>query len=103
MSEEVFVQTADNSAACGYPFKKGESYIIYGSLQDNIMQTGLCTRTNLLENATEDLDELDEGEYVSTYKPRCGGPTSAVVLQTFLFLFVGLAFSKKKRFILRLE
>ncbi len=100
--EEVFVQTADNSAACGYPFREGESYLIYGYLHNNIMQTGLCTRTNLLKNAQEDLDELAEGEYVSTYKPRCGGPTSAVVVQTFLFLFVGMAFSNKKRFLMRL-
>lgn len=98
LNTEIYIQTADNSAACGYPFEKGTSYVIYANMYDNFLHTGLCTRTARLEHAEVDLQELGEGERVSTYRPRCGGPTSAVVLQTILFLYVGLLFSRKGRF-----
>lgn len=101
MDKEIYIQTADNSAACGYPFEEGVSYIVYANLYDNFLHTGLCSRTARLEDAADDLQELDEGEQISTYKPRCGGPTSAVVLQTFLFLSIGMLFSRKGRFMFR--
>ena len=95
ITEEVVLQTADNTAACGYPFKKGESYIVYGNIYQNMMQTGLCTRTNLLDNAQEDLRDLDVGEEF-TRSPRCGGPTSAVIFQTFAFLLLGMPLIRRK-------
>ncbi len=97
LTKEVVVVTADNSAACGYPFEKGRSYLVYGYEHENVMQTGICTRTTRLEDADEDLRDLKAGEEFSTIRPRCGGPTSAVVVQTFMFLFIGMFFTRKKR------
>ncbi|HXW04334.1 MAG TPA: hypothetical protein VD833_03810 [Vicinamibacterales bacterium] len=41
---------------CGYPFKTGREYLIYGSRTDaGRIATSLCSRTAPLERATEDL------------------------------------------------
>ncbi len=98
-SKAIVVETADNSAACGFPFQRGKSYLVYGHVYENMPQTNICTRTRLLENADEDIADLDEGEEV--YSPRCGGPTNAVVIQTFMFLLVGISLLRKKPMIER--
>ena len=44
---------------CGYYFQINEEYLIYGYYsQLNYIWTDICTRTNLLEDAEEDLDYL---------------------------------------------
>lgn len=60
------VQTAGNSAACGYNFEAGKDYLVYAYASgddpltaENILSVGLCGRTNLLANATEDIVELN--------------------------------------------
>ena len=97
LPEEVIVETADNSAACGYPFDKGKSYLIYGYMHEGVMGTGICTRTARLEDASEDLTALGQGEEVSVHRPRCGGPTSAAMIQTFMFLMIGFPLLRKRR------
>ena len=45
---------------CGYYFQLNEEYLIYGYYsQMNHIWTDICTRTNLLEYASEDLDYLN--------------------------------------------
>ena len=45
---------------CGYYFQINEEYLIYGYYsQMNHVWTDICTRTNLLEDAEEDLDYLN--------------------------------------------
>ena len=45
-----------SSALCGYPFKTGREYLIYGSRsEDGRLTTGGCSRTALLERASEDV------------------------------------------------
>ncbi len=97
LPEEVIIETADNSAACGYPFDKGKSYLVYGHLHEGEMSTSICTRTTRLGDASEDLTALGQGEEVSYPQPRCGGPTSAVVIQTFMFLMIGFPILRKRR------
>ena len=46
---------------CGYYFQINEEYLIYGYYsQLNYIWTDICTRTNLLEDAEEDLDYLNQ-------------------------------------------
>ncbi len=54
------VNTASNSAACGYTFEEGEDYLVYarGRTQSDAFEVSLCSRTALLTNAAEDLDAL---------------------------------------------
>lgn len=63
-ASEVVVTTPTNSAACGYAFRKGESYVVYayGSGELGQLTTGLCSRTRTLSSAEEDLRDLGAGE-----------------------------------------
>ena len=59
IGEQVKVHTAGSSAACGYNFAKGESYLVYADRDEaDPMRVSLCSRTALIANAQEDLDFL---------------------------------------------
>ncbi|MCB9601319.1 MAG: hypothetical protein H6720_13380 [Sandaracinus sp.] len=89
-SESVVVHTARDSAACGFPFEVGQDYLVYASAEhDGSLSTGLCDRTALVADASEDLaalpgpgevpvDVQDEpaGEEPTTEPPARGGCAS---------------------------
>lgn len=55
----VKVTTAASSAICGYAFQKGRSYLVYASRDGKRpLRVSLCSRTQLLEKAAEDLKSL---------------------------------------------
>ena len=58
----IVVMTSSSSASCGYSFQVGENYLIYASLQESQLQTGLCSGTKPLSMAQEDLAVLGRGE-----------------------------------------
>lgn len=64
----VTVHTALNSAACGYNFEKGKSYLVYcyktpkGSDAAAGLWTNICTRTKPMDRAKDDLKELGGGK-----------------------------------------
>ena len=46
-----------SSSLCGYPFKAGRAYLIYGfRSEDGRLATSICSRTAPIERAAEDLD-----------------------------------------------
>jgi len=58
-AEEVKVHTAGSSAACGFPFVQGKTYLVYAVHDDaDPMRVSLCSRTALLEDAGEDIEFL---------------------------------------------
>ena len=57
---EIIVLTEANSAACGYEFQINNDYLIYAYSYSWGIYTNICTRTNLLEYANEDLDYLNQ-------------------------------------------
>lgn len=58
-AEADSVFTALNSAACGYDFQVGETYLIYADKRETgQLWTHLCTRTAHISEAGEDLDYL---------------------------------------------
>lgn len=60
VTARMSVSTALSSVSCGYPFEKGESYLIYASdLWET--DTNLCSRTAKWSDADEDLFALGEG------------------------------------------
>lgn len=60
--ERVVVRTASSGAMCGYPFEPNRSYLVYAHrTDDHGLRTGLCDRTQPIEEAGEDLDELGAG------------------------------------------
>jgi hypothetical protein len=64
---QVATDVADG-ASCGYPFEKGQKYLVYayGGQQD--LKTDGCTETKLLSKAGADLAVLGNSE-----KPKDGG------------------------------
>lgn len=87
VSKTIIVKTADNSAACGYPFRAGEEYIVYAYGEEDDLQTGICTRTAFLTRAQEDLTELGEGK-----TPESTTTPSLIVspAQTLVLAIVGI-------------
>jgi hypothetical protein len=62
-SETVLLETAASGASCGFEFRPGLEYIVYAYRDDQgTLQASLCSRTNLLEQAGEDLAALGEGD-----------------------------------------
>ncbi|MFN2318970.1 MAG: hypothetical protein ABR500_04745 [Dermatophilaceae bacterium] len=59
--EVSVVQTADNSAACGFNFDEGETYLVMAGSSAAGLETNLCTGTTLAADvAAGDLESLGE-------------------------------------------
>jgi hypothetical protein len=56
----VEVSTGRGGGDCGYPFKVGETYLVYAYKAGNsgTLRTGICSRTRSLEKASDDLEFL---------------------------------------------
>ena len=62
----VSVFTSPHSAACGYDFKGGRTYLVYAHKNaEGRLSTGICGRTRRLKDAGEDLKELGAGREVA--------------------------------------
>lgn len=48
--------TVASSSRCGPFFEKGASYLVYSWKDGDRLETGMCSRTTLLKDATEDLE-----------------------------------------------
>jgi hypothetical protein len=55
VGDTVVVRTARLASLCGYPFRGDDAYLIYARRDSVGLTTNLCTRTNLLERASDDL------------------------------------------------
>ncbi|MEZ4700611.1 MAG: hypothetical protein R2834_09810 [Rhodothermales bacterium] len=92
---EVVVTTATNSAACGYGFEKGKSYLIYAHAFDGAgLSVNLCSRTQRLEEADADIVALGAGDEVPGIG-RCGGPDNIAALQGLFLVMLALPFSAR--------
>ena len=61
--ETIILKTLQSSASCGFYFEENQEYIVYATQynEGGQLEVSLCSRTNLLSNATEDLQELGPG------------------------------------------
>lgn len=92
---EVVVTTATNSAACGYGFEKGRSYLIYAHADAGAgLNVSLCSRTQRLEEADADIVALGAGDDVPGIG-RCGGPDNIAALQGLFLVMLALPFSAR--------
>lgn len=58
----ITVNAGIQGGMCGYPFEDKENYIVYANGSDeNTLSTSICSRTNKLIYAQEDLKELGTG------------------------------------------
>jgi hypothetical protein len=61
VDRRVIVTTSRNGASCGYSFQVGERYLVYASSQSTELRASLCSRTNHLAQAQNDLVVLGAG------------------------------------------
>ena len=67
----VSVFTASHSAACGYGFKEGRTYLVYAYKDaQGRLSTGICGRTRRLKDAGRDLKELGAGWEMEGAAPK---------------------------------
>lgn len=69
VGKKIVVKTAISSAACGYNFQKGKSYMVYclkrnkkGDEKQATVSTNICTRTRPMSQAGDDVKALGDGE-----------------------------------------
>jgi len=86
--EEITVLTELFSDTCGYPFQINNEYLVYAYTYSWGIYTNICTRTNLLEYADEDIDYLNQlpicdNDY-SEIDDYCFYEDDIAVLQAFI-------------------
>ena len=59
--QTIDVHTGFGFGDCGFPFEKGEEYIVYAYQypDSKVLSTGICTRTTHISRAEEDISGLD--------------------------------------------
>lgn len=62
-SPTVTVTTANNSAACGFAFAEGESYLLYADALEGALHVNICSRSRDIAGAGEDLAALGAPAY----------------------------------------
>ncbi len=109
-SRTVLLKTPGSSASCGFNFEQGQEYVVYASQQEGNLTAGLCSRTQLLASAADDLAALGTGTTLSggtetpATLPETGSASSGGQLQPYLLavgalgvLGVALAFVARGR------
>lgn len=59
-NKEIIIVTAKDSATCWYNFEDWKNYIVYTHWEWNKQEVSLCSRTALLTEANEDLEEFKD-------------------------------------------
>lgn len=91
---QVIVETVNSSSSCGYEFEDGKEYIVYTNETDGHLEVSLCSRTELLSAASEDIDELGKGEEPSeqvTLNLSEEGQPPVWIMLSLLIIAFGLA------------
>jgi hypothetical protein len=99
--KELKVRTAGSSAACGYAFAKGVTYLVYAVRDDaDPLRVSLCSRTAPVDRAKEDLDFLgkplhtfEESKRGCSVAPAVSGDDGPIWL---LILVVGAALGARR-------
>jgi hypothetical protein len=69
--KNISVFTSSNSAACGYDFEEGRTYLVYAhGVNGAKLSTNICSRTKRLKDARKDLDELGTGKTITEASTR---------------------------------
>lgn len=57
-TKEISITTDRSEAACGFPFEKGQKYLVYASEYERKLYTSICQRTMSIRYAEKDLKYL---------------------------------------------
>ncbi|HEX6289822.1 MAG TPA: hypothetical protein VFZ66_11555 [Herpetosiphonaceae bacterium] len=86
----VIVQTARDSASCGFTFQNGGEYLVYAQTIDGQLSVSLCSRTSLLADAQDDLAALGQGTPPAG-EPEGAAPPSAEAAPSQRFVLGAIA------------
>ncbi|MBS4175459.1 hypothetical protein [Bacillus sp. FJAT-49736] len=85
-SRTVTIKTAISGASCGYDFRKNIEYVVYAKEENDKLVVNLCSRTEELSKASEDINYLG--------KPKKEGKDLVLIpektLQTSAFIIPGV-------------
>lgn len=76
----LVLTTARDSASCGYSFEEGEEYIVYAYGESDKLTTNICSRTNILASAQDDLQELGTSSSLKISKINYTSPVFNPIL-----------------------
>lgn len=85
VDSEVSIKTDSNEAACGYPFKEGQEYVVFASKYKNEWHAGQCSLTT--GKNEEMLSILGAGKKPSIFPKRI----DPLVMNLVVFVLVLLA------------
>ncbi|MEM7137644.1 MAG: hypothetical protein AAF500_13745 [Myxococcota bacterium] len=103
---QVTAITASNSAACGYPFEVGESYLVYGyRSRAGDLHVSLCSHTKRIDDAKADLKLLGKPKATSTTKGKDGRgdggcaatPVGTPARSALAFVLIALVIARVRR------
>lgn len=89
---KLAVETAQNSAACGYNFEMGKEYLVYAYGLEQNLTTGLCSRTAELSYAADDIAALGTPVVISENVERRTEATGQDYVLFYLPIFMLIAF-----------
>lgn len=72
-AKNLVVETGLGGGDCGFDFKKGEKYLIYARENKGRLLTSICSRTQKLSTAQEEIEILRELKSKTPVKPRIFG------------------------------
>lgn len=79
--------TPGSSASCGVTFTPGQEYVVYARVNEGVLTTTLCSRTQLASDATEDITAFGAGQaaqvnaQIPAQLPSTGAAESGDVLR----------------------
>jgi hypothetical protein len=85
ISATLAVTTARSGASCGYEFESGRDYLVYAEGTDQGLTVSLCSRTQRLSEADEDLAILGDGIVPAAAHPDMLGRIPPICWPVFGF------------------
>jgi hypothetical protein len=85
------------SGACGYSFQQGEQYIVYASLFEGALRTGLCWPNNKLSAASEELASFGAGKPPESNPSLASNYIRALIAVLMLLSLLGWAAWQARR------
>lgn len=89
-TKTITVQTALSEASCGYEFRENQDYFVYANKVDGKLHVNLCSRTNELSKASEDLKYL--GTPIKVEKNLKKETEDKPILSVQIWISIGIVF-----------
>ena len=87
VNKTITITTARSGASCGYTFEMGAEYLVYADGSENSLAVGLCSRTQPLVAAENDLAVLGYG--TTSLAGSSDWPTSLSYVQIAVLIGAG--------------